>query len=91
MPVEVVQVSDRKVFEDYPTASCNECEHYWNDACDSIAVGKTKECKFYKATRAVVIPAQLEQLQKEIKNIRLVMSAGFGLIAGLFTIVMRMM
>ena len=79
-----------KIFEDYPEVDCNTCESYWTDACDGVT-HTPKECKFYKATRAVVIPAQLEQLKKEIKNTRLVMSAGFGLIAGLFTIVMRMM
>ena len=81
---------EQKIFEDYPKVDCNQCAEYWHDTCDGV-VFEPKECKFYKATRAVVIPAQIEYLEKQIKNTRLVMSAGFGLIVGLFTILMRMM
>lgn len=58
---------ERKIFEDYPEVDCNGCELYWTDRCDSA--GRTpKDCKFYKATRAVVIPAQLDDLEHRLNR-----------------------
>lgn len=56
------------IFDDWSyVKDCNECVHYWNDTCDGVAEGSTKGCTAFQATRSVVIPKRLEQLEKSVK------------------------
>lgn len=66
------------VFEEYPQVSCNDCENYWLNLCD----GSTKEikCKHYKASRKVVIPMQIEELQRQVHTNRILICICSGLL-----------
>lgn len=71
---------EKKVFDDYQV-NCNECERYWNDQCDSVPVGKTKQCKSFVATRNVNIPTQLGKLKNELMVQRIaILVLGIGLL-----------
>lgn len=56
-----------KRFEDWNECDCNECAHYWDDSCDGVKKGSTKQCNSFLATRSVVIPAKIKDLEKCVK------------------------
>jgi hypothetical protein len=56
-----------KRFEDWNKCDCNECANYWQDSCDGIKKGATKQCNSFLATRSVVIPAKIKDLEKCVK------------------------
>ena len=53
----------KRVFDDFPTVDCNECEHYWTNSCDGVPKGANRSCNSFKATRSVVIPKKIERLE----------------------------
>lgn len=59
--------SKQTVFSEWEDCDCNECEHYWDSSCDGVEKNKRKPCNQFSATRKVVIPQQIESLQKQIK------------------------
>lgn len=61
---------ENKRFSEWEDCDCNQCEHYWTSACDGVAKDTKKPCNQYLATRKVVIPLQIEDLQKQIKVLR---------------------
>ena len=71
---------EKKVFDDYQV-DCNECQHYWTDNCDSVPVGKTKQCKSFIATRTTDIPKQIGKLKNELLVQRIaIIVLGIGLL-----------
>jgi hypothetical protein len=69
-------VSDQKRFDDYTAVvDCNECAHYWDSSCDGASKGSIATCNSFSATRSVVIPRQIKQLQTEITA----MKVGYGI------------
>lgn len=61
-----------KRFEDWEEVDCNECARYWDSSCDGVKPsenGSRKPCNSFLATRSVVIPAQIERLQKAVKGL----------------------
>ena len=61
---------ERKIFDDFPKVDCNECAHYWDSSCDGVKTpeeGSQRLCTSFLATRSVVIPAQIEALQRALK------------------------
>ena len=61
--------NNRKIFDDFPTVDCNECEsceRWWLNQCDGVSVGSTKPCNSFLATRSILIPKQLKSLQRRI-------------------------
>ena len=53
-----------KRFEDWEKVDCNECARYWDSSCDGICKGSEKPCNSFLATRSVVIPARIKELEK---------------------------
>ena len=63
-------MNDRKVFDEFPTVDCNECERWWLDQCDGVKAtekGSKRACSTFIATRQLIIPKQIESLQKRVK------------------------
>lgn len=62
-------VENPKRFEDYPTVDCNDCQEYWNDTCDGVPQGSQRPCNSFKATRSIVIPARIKNLEKRTSDL----------------------
>ena len=60
-------MSKPKVFDDFPTVDCNECEHWWTNQCDGASSGSQRTCGSYLPTRGIVIPAQIKALQSAVQ------------------------
>lgn len=56
-----------KRFDDFPTADCNECEHWWLNQCDGVQKAQKRPCTTFKATRSVVIPQEIKWLRTRLK------------------------
>lgn len=59
-----------KIFEDFPTVDCNDCEHWWTNQCDGVKTSQNASktlCRTFKATRSVVIPEQIKWLKTRLK------------------------
>ena len=82
-------MNDLKRFDDYTcTVDCNECAHYWDSSCDGASKGSTAVCNSFLATRKVVIPEKINQLEERVKTLSRIVAClvGWeigGLIAGL--------
>lgn len=57
---------EKKIFDDFPTVDCNECEHWYDNRCDGVPVGSEKPCTAFKAVRRVNIPSEIERLRKAL-------------------------
>lgn len=61
-------MTNPKRFDDFTGVDdCNNCAHYWDNSCDGVSEGSTKPCNSFLATRSVVIPSQINDLQRRIK------------------------
>lgn len=66
---------NKKVFENWDTVDCNDCEKYWLNQCDGVKCdkthrnGATRLCNSFKATRSVIIPLKLKRLTRAFKAI----------------------
>ena len=60
-----------KRFDEWSEVDCNQCQHYWNDSCDSVQQGVKRPCNSFLATRKVNIPAKLDSLKIKVKRIGL--------------------
>jgi hypothetical protein len=58
---------NKKIFDDFPTVDCNECESWWLNQCDGVTEGSQKLCTAFKAVRRVNIPLKIERLEKALK------------------------
>ena len=58
---------EKKIFDEFPKIDCNECEHYYTNACDGVSKGSQKICKTFLATRNVHIPAKIKTLENAFK------------------------
>ena len=58
-----------KIFDDFPTIDCNECEHYYTNACDGVSEGLERPCKTFLATRRVNIPLEINSLKNDFKRL----------------------
>lgn len=56
-------MSDLKRFEDWEQVDCNDCSHYWDSSCDGVSKGSKVGCNSFLATRSVVIPEKIKQLE----------------------------
>lgn len=62
---------ENKKFDDWVDVNeCNECGHYWSDACDGTPLGLERPCRVFKATRKMDIPEQLRKVREEVKDVR---------------------
>ena len=52
-----------KRFEEWEAVDCNECTHYWDSSCDAVQQNSRRQCNSFLATRRVVIPAKLKELE----------------------------
>ena len=68
-------MSDLKRFEEWTKVDCEDCSHWWDSSCDGVSKGSEKQCNSFIATRNVVIPHKIKELQSEIVAIKV----GFGL------------
>lgn len=57
----------KKIFEDFPTVDCNECESYYLNQCDGVVRGSERLCTAFIATRRVNIPQQIKWLKTRLK------------------------
>lgn len=48
--------------------NCNNCRSYWDGSCDPPAVGSTRDCKAFKATRDVSYEADLKAIHKDMEQ-----------------------
>lgn len=61
-----------KIFDDFPTVDCEECECWQINQCDGVPVGSQRSCTAYKAVRRLNTPLQIKALQKGYKDLRTV-------------------
>ena len=60
-------MSEQKRFENWEEVDCNDCACYWDNSCDGVIPPSQKLCNSFKATRRIVIPAQIKALEKRVK------------------------
>lgn len=58
-----------KVFDDFPTVDCEECEHWQLNKCDGHYVGTESSCTAYKVVRRLNTPLEIKALQKGYKDL----------------------
>ena len=63
-------MSEQKRFEDWKEVDCNDCARYWDSSCDGAPCSQ-KSCNSYIATRSIVIPKQLNSLEKRTNRLRI--------------------
>lgn len=56
-------MENNKRFEEWEKVDCNQCARYWDSSCDGA---DKRICSSYIATREVIIPEQIKQLNKRI-------------------------
>lgn len=63
--------TEPKRFEDWPMkVDCNECQRHWDNSCDSVPQGSERRCNSFLATREIVIPGQIKELQRSVNRLR---------------------
>lgn len=62
-----------KRFEDWYEVDCNQCQRYYDNSCDGVQKGSKKACNSYLATREVVIPTKIKELEKRLRYLGLVL------------------
>ena len=58
---------EQKIFDDFPSVDCNECELYWLNQCDGVHKARERTCNTFKASRSVVIPQEIKWLKTRLK------------------------
>ena len=58
-----------KVFDDFPTVDCEECEHWQVNRCDGVSVGSERSCTAFKAVRRLNTLYEIKMLQKGYKDL----------------------
>lgn len=61
-------MENNKIFDDFPTIRCDECELYYINQCDGADVDH-KKCTSFIAVRGSNIPLQIEKLQRQVKTL----------------------
>ena len=61
-----METKQSKRFEDWEEVDCNECAKYWDSSCDGVTKDSQRQCNSFLATRRVVIPAKLNELEKVV-------------------------
>lgn len=56
-----------KIFDDFPTVECDNCESYWINQCDGVIKGSERLCNSFVAVRRESIPLKLKRLEKAFK------------------------
>lgn len=82
--------NERKVFEDWEEVDCNQCERYWLNQCDGVKCSNKAQkvpCNSFLATRRVVIPKQIEKLNKEVFWLKL--SVGILVVLNILNLIWR--
>lgn len=59
--------NSNKIFDDFPTVECDNCESYWINQCDGVIQGSERLCKAFVAVRRESIPLKLKRLEKAFK------------------------
>lgn len=60
---------DNKIFDEFPKVDCNECEHWWLNQCDGTEKDEHKVCHSFAATRHLVIPEQIKDLERKVNSL----------------------
>lgn len=63
-------MSENKRFEEWKQVDCNQCARYWDDSCDGVDA--ERHCTSYVATRSIVLPKRIEELEKDVKTLNVV-------------------
>lgn len=58
---------NKRIFDDFPTVDCNQCEIYYLNQCDGVVEGQERPCTAFKATRHVLIPQEIARLRTRLK------------------------
>lgn len=58
-----------KIFDDFPTVDCNECELYYLNQCDGVHKAQKRSCTTFKATRGIDIPKEIKWLKTRLKRL----------------------
>ena len=61
--------NSHKIFDDYEV-DCNTCESYWDNQCDGVKVGTTRNCTSYKATRKIDVVSTISELKTKVKSLQ---------------------
>ena len=58
-------------FDDWSdVVDCNECARYWDSSCDGVKPNERKNCNSYLATRSVVLPERVKQLEDRVNMLQ---------------------
>jgi len=64
---------EQKIFGEFQEVDCNQCERYYLNQCDGAKCSNKVQkvpCNSFLATRSVVIPKQIEKLNKSVKRLK---------------------
>lgn len=84
-PTNQTSETESKVFSEWDTVDCNGCSHYWDDSCSGVPKDKKRSCSSFVATRRVIIPEQIRELEKKVRNLEFTTAVQSVMI--LFTII----
>lgn len=66
---DINDLTNKRIFDDFPKVDCNDCEHWWDSSCDGVSKGSERLCKDFLATRRVDILKEIARLKKEVKRL----------------------
>lgn len=58
-----------KRFDEWEQVDCHECTHYWDNSCDGVPKDSKKQCSSYVATRSIVLPERIKELEQDVHNL----------------------
>ena len=64
-----------KIFDDFPTVDCNDCQHYWLDRCDGAKPQAGTRCREFNAVRGIDIPLQIKSIKTASMTLKKVLVA----------------
>lgn len=70
-------MSDQKIFDDFITVECEQCERWWLNQCDGCrdsVNGSKTPCNSFLATRNVTIPQEIDELKDTVMLLRVALS-----------------
>ena len=64
--IVVQKTENKKVFDDFPTVDCNDCEQYYLNTCDGVSEAQNRPCTAFKPVRGMNMPKEIKSLRTQI-------------------------
>lgn len=77
-------------FEEWKV-DCNDCGRYYDNTCDGVKHGSTRECRSYIATRSVNFASHIKDLEDKVQGLTIALCMVGAAVAVLAGVVIRLM